>query len=81
MKDLNTIFEAGDIYEMTFVTDHQLRPHFLCTKRTAKTAWFKAIDRNETLRRRIKTDTEGNEYIVEGGYSMAPTINSKRVVG
>ena len=81
MTDLNTQFETGNIYEMTFISDHELRPHFICSKRTAKTAWFKDINSNERLQRRIKTDMDGNEYIVDGNYSMAPTINSKRVVG
>lgn len=74
-------FEIGNIYEMRFVTDSQLRPHFICSKRTAKTAWFKDINSNERVSRRIKIDSEGNEYIVDGNYSMAPTINSKKVVG
>ena len=81
MTQSNATFQAGDIYEMTFITDSQLRPKYLCTKRTAKTAWFQALNSSEEITRRISKDFDGNERIVDGSYSMAPSINSKRVVG
>ena len=73
-------FEVGNIYEMRFIGDFELRPHFICTKRTPKTASFKGLNTGEIINRRIKISDEG-EYVVDGSYSMAPTIRAKRVVG
>jgi hypothetical protein len=73
-------FEIGKTYEMSFIGDSNLRPHFLCIKRTEKTATFQRVRGGaETLTRKIKTYS-GAEYVLEGNYSMAPSINSKREV-
>ena len=77
----STTFETGNIYQMRFVTDSQLRPEFICMDRTPKTATFYAIKGNDVIKRKIRIDSEGFEYIVDGSYSMAPSINSKKVVG
>lgn len=79
MNNATTTFETGKTYQMTFVTDSDLRPEFVCTKRTAKTATFERVRGNETLTRRIKI-YDGCEYVLEGSYSMAPSINAKRLV-
>jgi hypothetical protein len=81
MNNATTQFEEGNIYEMRFVTDSDLRVKFCCTRRTPKMATFSAVDRTETIKRRIKVGYEGEEYVVDGKYSMAPTIRASRVVG
>jgi len=75
-KDMtNQKFISGHAYQMRFIGDSDLRPAFQCMERTAKTVTFEG--RNETLKRRIKIDLDGNEYVKDGNYSMAPTINAK----
>lgn len=74
-------FEANKTYEMSYIGDSELRPKWLCVKRTAKTATFqRPDDESEKMTRRIKIDSEGNEYVLQGSYSMAPCINAKRIV-
>ena len=69
-------FETGATYQMRFIGDNELRPEFVCIKRTAKTATFKGD--NEIITRKIKTfGDNGSEYIVTGNYSMAPSINAE----
>ena len=76
-----TKFEAGNIYEMRFIGDSELKPHYICVKRTAKTVTFEKFkSHNESITRRIKT-YNNNEYVLEGNYSMAPSINSSNIVG
>ena len=70
-------FKAGTTYQMTFVTDSQLKPEFVCIKRTEKSATF--TDKHETFTRRIK-ELDGIEYIMYGSYSMAPCISARRSV-
>ena len=45
-------FKTGSTYQMTFVTDSNLKPEFVCIKRTEKTVTFS--DKHETITRRIK---------------------------
>ncbi len=75
-------FEEGNIYQMRFIGDSDLRPEYICTKRTAKTATFEQFGRPnaETISRRIKT-YDGVEYVLDGSYSMAPSIRADKVVG
>jgi hypothetical protein len=76
-----TRFEEGNIYEMRFIGDSDLKPQFICLKRTAKTATFQRFQSTEkAFTRKIKT-YNNSEYIVDGSYSMAPSINSNKVVG
>lgn len=72
-------FEVGNVYEMRFIGDSDLRPQFICVNRTAKTATFERFKGTETLTRRIK-EYEGVEYVLEGAYSMAPRIKASNVV-
>ena len=72
-----TTFEASKIYEMRFIGDSALKVPFTCVKRTAKTATFKS--KHETINRRIKI-YNGEEYVLEGSYSMAPSINAKNII-
>jgi len=74
-----TQFEAGKIYQMSFIGDSELRPEFKCIKRTAKTATFQRVCGSETITRRIKT-YNSCEYVLDGNYSMAPSINASRIV-
>jgi len=70
-------FETGKTYQMTFITDSELRPVHECVKRTEKTATFKDVRDGEMITRKIKTSTSGYEYILLGSYSMAPSISAK----
>lgn len=72
-------FEVGKTYEMSFIGDSNLRPHFKCVKRTAKTATFERVRNGELLTRKIKS-YDGSEYVLDGSYSMAPSINARREV-
>jgi hypothetical protein len=78
MKIMKT-FTPGTTYEMRFIGDSQLRPHFTCIATTGKTATFKG-SRGEVIKRKIRTDSEGVQYVVEGNYSMAPSISASHVV-
>jgi hypothetical protein len=77
MKNIQK-FEIGQSYQMTFIGDSELRPEFLCTKRTAKTVTFKG--KHEVLTKKIRFDNDQHEYVVAGSYSMAPTISSYRKI-
>lgn len=80
MKNENgiTVFEVGTVYTMGYVGDSQLKPQFICTKRTAKTVTFEEFKGTETLTRRIK-EYNKVEFIREGSYSMAPSIYADKV--
>ena len=73
-------FEVGSIYEMRFICDSDLRPQYICVKRTAKTVTFEKFQGTETLTRRIK-NYDSSEYVLEGNYSMAPSIRAKNICG
>lgn len=76
-----TTFEAGNIYSMHFIGDSNLKPEFICTKRTAKTATFQRFkSKQEPITRKVK-QYNGIEYILEGNYSMAPSIYADNIVG
>jgi len=79
---MNTIttFETGNVYQMTFIGDSDLRPEFICVKRTAKNATFERFTNpSEKITRRIKV-WNGSEYVLEASYSMAPTIKATNLV-
>lgn len=69
-------FETGSTYIMTFIGDSELKPKFVCVKRTAKTATFKDVHDGEVITRKIRNYT-GYETITLGNYSMAPGISSE----
>ena len=75
-------FEKGNVYQMRFITDNDLRPEYICTKVTAKTASFQRFKSpdSEVITRRIQTTGRMGEYVRVGNYSMAPTINTKDIV-
>ena len=78
--DLIKRFEVGNIYEMRFIGDSDLKVAFICTKRTPKTVRLEAVKSKEILNRKIK-NSEIEEYILEGSYSMAPSIRAGKVIG
>ena len=82
MKNATTTakFETGNVYQMTFIGDSDLRPEWICIKRTAKTVTLQRFQKTETINRRIKVDHVGGEFVVDGSYSMAPAIYAKRCV-
>ena len=74
-------FEAGNIYEMGFIGDSELKVKFICVKRTAKNATFERFQNpGDAITRRIKV-WDGSEYVLDGSYSMAPSIYAKNIVG
>ena len=73
-------FEKGSIYSMNFIGDSNLKPEFICIKRTAKTATFEKFKGTERLMRKIKV-YDNVEYILQGNYSMAPSIRANKMVG
>ena len=82
MTNATTVkFEEGNIYQMRFIGDSELKPQFICVKRTAKTITFSKIGSNkENMNRRVKV-YNNVEYVLEGSYSMAPSINADKIVG
>ena len=74
-------FEESCIYEMRFIGDSELKPKWFCKKRTAKTVTFERFKNpSETMTRRIKIGFDGEEFVVDGNYSMAPSISSRNEV-
>ena len=78
--DLIKKFEVGNIYEMRFIGDSALKVAFICTKKTAKTVRLEGVKGKEILNRRIK-NSDIEEYILQGSYSMAPSIRAGKVIG
>jgi len=81
MENANINFSKSNVYEMRFITDYDLRPHFICVKTTPKTASFQRFGspNSEIITKRIKTNSDG-QYIVTDTYSMAPIIRAKNIV-
>ena len=78
---VTTKFEVDCIYTMSFIGDSELKPKWFCAKRTDKTITFERFkNKDESITRRIKVDSLGDEYIVDGTYSMAPVISSRNEV-
>lgn len=79
----NKTFRESGVYEMTFVGDSQLRPRFICTKRTKSMATFKRLNtkQEEVIKRRVKVGSDGSEYVLDGSYSMSPQIKASNCVG
>lgn len=73
-------FEVGDIYQMTFIGDADLKVPYICVKRTAKTVVLEKYKGKEVLNKRINI-YNGVEYVKCGNYSMAPTIHADKVIG
>ena len=74
----NNAFEVSKVYEMLFIGDSNLRPQWKCVKKTAKTVTFTKFDESETITKKIKFDSDNNEYVLYATYSMAPSINSNK---
>ena len=74
-------FEAGNIYELRFIGNTELRPKYICVKTTGKTVVFQKFGNpKEEIKRRIKV-RENYEYVIDGNYSMAPIIRADKIVG
>jgi hypothetical protein len=74
-------FEVGNIYQMRFITDSDLKPEYICVKRTEKSVTFERFkSANDKIVRRIK-EYNGSEYVLYGNYSMAPSIKASSLVG
>lgn len=73
-------FEVGNVYEMTFITDADLRVPYICVKRTAKTVSFERFkNTTERLNKKIKV-YNNTEYVLKGDYSMSPMIKANRLI-
>ena len=73
-------FETGNVYEMSFIGDSNLRPQYICVKRTEKSVTFEKFPTaSEIITRKIKV-WDNTEYILNGSYSMAPSIKASRIV-
>jgi hypothetical protein len=73
-------FETGNVYEMSFIGDSNLRPQYICVKRTDKSVTFEKFPTaSEVITRKIKV-WDNTEYILDGSYSMAPSIKASRIV-
>jgi hypothetical protein len=80
---MNTViaFETGNIYQMNFIGDSELKSQYICVKTTGKTATFERFrNPSDKITRKIKV-WDNVEYIVDGSYSMAPSIYADKVVG
>lgn len=74
-------FETGNIYEMRFIGDSELRVKFICVKRTATKVTFDRFQNpGDSITRKIKV-WDGSEYILDGSYSMAPSIKATNLIG
>ena len=48
-------FETGNVYEMSFIGDSNLRPQYICVKRTDKSVTFEKFPTaSEVITRKIK---------------------------
>ena len=83
VKDPTREFEVNSVYEMRYIGDSDLRVEYIVIKRTAKTITFDRFKHPllERFSRRVRLDSEGREYIVDGSYSMAPSISAKNISG
>lgn len=77
---MNTVkFETGNVYEMSFIGDADLRPQYICVKRTEKSVTFEKFPTaSEVITKKIKV-WDNVEYILTGSYSMAPSIKASRI--
>ena len=73
-------FSKGNIYEMSFIGDSDLKVKFICTKTTPKTATFEKFKGSEKITRKINT-RNGVEFVNYGNYSMTPSISANKIVG
>lgn len=75
-------FEEWNIYQMRYIGDSELKPKYICVGRSEKMASFQSFQNpnSKVIKRRIKIHN-GVEYIVNGSYSMAPSIHADKVVG
>ena len=74
-------FEVGNIYEMRFIGDSNLKPHFICVKITEKTASFERYQKPSDKFTKKKKVSNNAEYVLYDTYSMAPIIRATSIVG
>lgn len=76
-----TKFETGNIYEMRFIGDSDLRVKYICVKRTETSVTFERFQNpGDSIKRKIKV-WDNSEFIIDGSYSMAPSIKATNLVG
>lgn len=80
MTNNTTKFEIGNVYAMSFITDSELKPSFICVGLTKTQATFERFGNpTDRITKKVKT-FNGVDYIVNGSYSMAPVIKADKVV-
>ena len=73
---MNT-FIPGKTYTTRSVCDYDCIFTFKCIKRTAKTVTFESIMRNKPIRVKLRTESDGSEWVLPlGSYSMAPVLHA-----
>lgn len=78
-RTLTATFEVGKTYVMGFICDSDLKVNWKCIKRTSSFVTFEDVRNKEQMRRKINTYS-GEESVLEGNYSMAPSIRARNVV-
>ena len=81
MTTNSTKFEEGNMYQMTFIGDSDLKVPYICTKRTPKMVTLEKFKVSEVIKRKINVSGNGIEYVVAGSYSMAPSIYADKLIG
>lgn len=72
-------FEIGNVYQMTFIGDADLKVPYICTKRTSKMVTLEKFKGKEIIKKKINIHN-GVEYVRVGNYSMAPSIYADKIV-
>jgi hypothetical protein len=76
-----TKFETGNIYQMNFIGDSELKVNYICTKITKTSATFEKFMNPEIkITKKIRI-SDSVEYILTDSYSFAPIIRASRIVG
>lgn len=73
-------FIIGEVYEMRFIGDSDLKPKFKCTERTEKSVSFIRADGTDKINKKKIRIHDESEYIITDSYSMAPTIYAKNKI-
>jgi hypothetical protein len=77
----NKKFQSGRVYKMGFIGDAELFTYWFCEYRRGKFCGLVACSNSsESIRKKVHTDDDGNEYVNHGSYSMAPVIRAEKVV-
>ncbi len=71
-------FETGKTYLNNYICDSSLFSHYVITKRTDKTVWFKKPDTNKIKRAKIHYHNETEMFYPDGKYSMCMIMKADK---